>query len=450
MNRSWRRGDMTMRLLGNDCAIVLVSCVALMGAAGCGGPPSSTEAGDDPASVSSPILSSPTTVTTTDKPAIGQLILASSGALDCTATLISSRVILTAAHCFGWNTRGSGFGSASSPPTFPTNNSSGLAFKDGTGAVRQIRRYAVKGTAQGSDDIAVAELESDVSWSSVHWLSVATSPAADMSQVSAWGYGCTSSHYGNTMAACSSSNDCSGNYAFCADNQCWALIPDNVGTKRTVTTTWDGTKRNTRTNVTCGGDSGGPILDASGNIIAVNSAGPWNTVDPGSDIPADAVFHRPFISRVNAIFGKRQLCDTCPQVAFRTWNLMNYLQAVNGGGGAVVATPTAVGSWETFYMVQFANQYSPFIGLQSSSTGRWVTAVNGGGAGVVDGADYPGPSEVFDLTSDSQGSHLSTIGSPPMFVSAEDGGGGAVNANRQSAHQWETFTFLTLVPGNFQ
>jgi V8-like Glu-specific endopeptidase len=440
---------MTTRLLKNHCATVLMSCITLMAAVGCGGSPGSTEAGDDLASVSSPILSSPTTVTTTDKPAIGQLILASSGALACTATLISSRVILTAAHCFGWNTGGSGFGSASSPPTFPTNNSSGLAFKDGTGAVRQLRRYAVKGTAGGSDDIAVAELESDVSWSSVHWLSVATSPAADMSQVSAWGYGCTSSYFGNTMVACGTMGDCKDG-GYCFGNQCWNTIAADYGTKRMVTTTWDSTKRNTRTNVTCGGDSGGPILDASGNIIAVNSAGPWDLAVPGSDTPADAVFHRPFISRVNAIFGKRQICDTCPQVAFRTFDNMHYLQAVNGGAGAVVATPTAVGTWETFYLVQFANQYSPFIGLQSSTTGRWMAAVNGGGAGVIDEANFPGTWEVFKLTSDSKGAHLSTIGASPMFVSAEGGGGGAVNANRMSASDWESFTFLTRVPGSFQ
>ncbi|HEX4461488.1 MAG TPA: hypothetical protein VIA18_26085, partial [Polyangia bacterium] len=86
------------------------------------------------------------------------------------------------------------------------------------------------------------------------------------------------------------------------------------------------------------------------------------------------------------------------KVNFKTAVVGDYVTAENGGGGTVNANRTVASTWETFTLYD----------------------LNGGA--LADGDQI----EIAALNGD--------------FVSAENGGGGAVNANRTVALDWETFT----------
>jgi len=92
------------------------------------------------------------------------------------------------------------------------------------------------------------------------------------------------------------------------------------------------------------------------------------------------------------------------RVTIRTVNA-NFLNAMNGGGGALRASSQTAGGWETF-----------------------VVEKDGGG-GI-----RPGDRITLRVAGDAR-----------WYVAAEGGGGGNVMVNRPSAGTWETFK-LVFVP----
>jgi hypothetical protein len=87
--------------------------------------------------------------------------------------------------------------------------------------------------------------------------------------------------------------------------------------------------------------------------------------------------------------------------------------------------------------------------LVSQANGRIVTAENGGGAYLIANRAAIGPWERFHLNESlSSGSTINIRVSNNQFVTAENGGGGAVNANRNAASVWETFTAVKLNNNN--
>jgi hypothetical protein len=206
--------------------------------------------------------------------------------------------------------------------------------------------------------------------------------------------------------------------------------------KTLIAATWDATNYRPTTNVGCPGDSGGPYTDSSGNIFGLVSAGTSNRTAP-TDRPANPVLHRGFITRMNAAYGNGVVCDTCQKVGFKTFDNVHFLQAVDNGGGSVVATPTQLQEWETFRIVPMGQTFFPLAALQTGK-GNWVTAEGGGGANVVANRTLLGSWETFFVTNDGNGVALATISSS-KFMTAEGAGGGAVNANRTQAKEWESF-----------
>jgi hypothetical protein len=91
-------------------------------------------------------------------------------------------------------------------------------------------------------------------------------------------------------------------------------------------------------------------------------------------------------------------------VSLRTFDGEHYLEADGGGGGALLAATDAVGSWETFRLE------------------------TGAGGAVRDG----------DRIS------LQTATQPAWYVTAEEGGGGAVNVNRSVRGDWQIFTIVAV------
>ena len=93
------------------------------------------------------------------------------------------------------------------------------------------------------------------------------------------------------------------------------------------------------------------------------------------------------------------------RVAFTASDGTHYLQAANGGGGALGASSQAVGSWETF-------------------------TIEKSGGGIIHHGDL-----ISLRTADSS-----------WYVAADGGGGAGMNVRSTSRGGWETFTILFVTP----
>ena len=138
-----------------------------------------------------------------------------------------------------------------------------------------------------------------------------------------------------------------------------------------------------------------------------------------------------------------------------------YVVAEGGGGDAVNANRTAIGSWETFTLLDL-NGGSLESGdlVTIRSTGGYYMVAEGGGDDVVNcNRTEPFSWETFRIQKVSGGGITAggTIGSGDAislqaangwsggggnYVVAEDGGGSVVNANRPAVASWETFTII--------
>lgn len=356
---------------------------------------------------------------TTALPAVGRLSVTGQGG--CTATLISSRVILTAAHCFGFNQSLSLFGNGTlaSPPRnsfasvnaiFYINNPFPPA---GQAAQQQfsVRRVFVVGTQFGEKDLAIAEIDSDVNAQYAPPIGVASSTPPQGANVTGYGYGCT---VGGGSAD---------------------------GQKRQHGAAWQTATYNTSPSLGCPGDSGGPII-YNNKIVAVFSYGTAGV----NDVHARPVTHRATIDRVNAIYGNMQVCTTCPIISLKTSDNQHYLQAPNNGssGATINANPTAIGEWEQFRFVQFASVVPAppsWIALQARS-GRWVGAAPNTSGQVKTNRGQIWDQEMFFMENRGLGKwSLKTNSVTKYLLTAENGGGGTVSSNRTVAGPWETFAF---------
>jgi chitinase len=132
----------------------------------------------------------------------------------------------------------------------------------------------------------------------------------------------------------------------------------------------------------------------------------------------------------------------------QTLDTGQYLSAVNGGGGAITATAPWMRGWEHVNIYDASNSQlnDGDLVYLAASTGQFWSAHNGGGSTLsATGAAQrgweafhiarlagPGPIQAGDqiaLRTSLQGD----------YVSAVNGGGGAVNAEATAAQDWETF-----------
>ena len=137
-----------------------------------------------------------------------------------------------------------------------------------------------------------------------------------------------------------------------------------------------------------------------------------------------------------------------------------YVVAEGGGGDVLNANRTAIGSWETFTLLDL-NGGSLESGdlVTIRSVGGYYVVAEGGGDDVVNcNRIEPLSWETFRIQKVSGGGTTAgTIGSGDAislqaangwsggggnYVVAEDGGGNVVNANRSAVASWETFTII--------
>ncbi len=117
-----------------------------------------------------------------------------------------------------------------------------------------------------------------------------------------------------------------------------------------------------------------------------------------------------------------------------------YLSVEDGGDSAVNATKDKIGDWETFKVVSLGRGY---IALEGNN-GDYVR-VSRDGKGVFADSDDLYRRERFELVilKDNRVAFKTYDG---KYISAVDGGGGKVLADRDKIGDWETFEFISVQP----
>jgi hypothetical protein len=166
-------------------------------------------------------------------------------------------------------------------------------------------------------------------------------------------------------------------------------------------------------------------------------------------VKAKLVFaYNSFLTRDSSIFSFTSAGTSTMTFSFRTY-YSRYLSAQYGGGGNVNAIPTYIGDYEKFKIIDL-NGGDLLNGEQvwlTAPNGMYVSAVGGGGAGVVANVLNPTANETFTIVKMNNGGagtivsgdNIALRGWNGYYVVAEGGGGGDVNCNRSVAAQWETF-----------
>jgi hypothetical protein len=146
-----------------------------------------------------------------------------------------------------------------------------------------------------------------------------------------------------------------------------------------------------------------------------------------------------------------------PRLVLRANDGTHYLIAEGGGGSGVRADRTAAGpgSWDTFNVVSLTG--GPLISgdrvaLATNDGKHYLQAVNGGGGALRALSTAISAAETFIIEKPGggiirHGDAISLrVADTSWFVSAENAGGGNVSANATSRGAWETFTLLFTTP----
>ncbi len=130
-------------------------------------------------------------------------------------------------------------------------------------------------------------------------------------------------------------------------------------------------------------------------------------------------------------------------VSFKTWQ-GNYLVAENGGGGAVNANRTTIGTWEKFVIEQYPLMDGDKIHLRTSG-GRYLSSESSGN--LLANKTAAGSWETFTLVNHSNprgrlraNDTVSLRSVHNQYVVAEEDG--TASANRSSIGAWEKFVVI--------
>jgi hypothetical protein len=145
-----------------------------------------------------------------------------------------------------------------------------------------------------------------------------------------------------------------------------------------------------------------------------------------------------------------------PRIHLRTSDAVHYLVAEDGGGGAVNADRRTAGLWETFTLLAVDGDPAldrDRVVLRTSDGRHFLQAADGRGGALTAAGEQAGAWETFVIESArgdgiaaGQPVTLRTQDEPIYYVTALDGGGGAVTVNRQTPGLWQTLTIVAATP----
>ncbi|MFG2040323.1 carbohydrate-binding protein [Dactylosporangium sp. NPDC048998] len=116
-----------------------------------------------------------------------------------------------------------------------------------------------------------------------------------------------------------------------------------------------------------------------------------------------------------------------------------YVSADNAGASPLIAKATAVGSWETFDVVDLGGGN---VALKARVNGQYVCADNAGANPLIANRAAVGSWETFKLIRNSDGSVSLQAAVNSKYVTAENAGAAALIANRDAIGPWEKFDLI--------
>jgi hypothetical protein len=129
-----------------------------------------------------------------------------------------------------------------------------------------------------------------------------------------------------------------------------------------------------------------------------------------------------------------------PTVALQAAANNKYVCAENGGNLPLIANRGAIGSWETFDLIDLGNNNVALLAVN----GKFVCAENGGNLPLIANRGAIDSWETFDLIDLGNNNVALRAHANNKFVCADNAGQLPLIANRNSYAQWETFKLIYL------
>ncbi|HEY2672087.1 MAG TPA: lectin [Rugosimonospora sp.] len=117
-----------------------------------------------------------------------------------------------------------------------------------------------------------------------------------------------------------------------------------------------------------------------------------------------------------------------------------YVCADNAGASALIANRTAVGTFETFDLVDAGGGS---VALRAHANNMYVCADNGGASALIANRTAIGTWESFQLIRNADGTVSLRSLANNMYVCADNAGASALIANRTAIGTWESFDLIT-------
>jgi hypothetical protein len=117
-----------------------------------------------------------------------------------------------------------------------------------------------------------------------------------------------------------------------------------------------------------------------------------------------------------------------------------YVCADNAGASALIANRTAVGTFETFDLVDAGGGN---VALRAHANNMYVCADNGGASALIANRTAIGTWESFQLIRNADGTVSLRSLANNMYVCADNAGASALIANRTAIGTWESFDLIT-------